>query len=141
MADWIKSVTMDLFFDMIGQAAVGNGSCAVVTSFKLGYGWVDETGDTPVLSDLTGTETDIPGIIFTGTKLDGDMIVNYSGGVLMCQCIVDQGSISQPEKVSCIGIYDQENNIMAAAVFYPDWITPDEEYRINVYLNFPTSGA
>lgn len=138
---WIKTTTMDTFFDRIGQKAIGIGSCAVITSFKIGYGWVNESGAEPVIDDLDGTQTDIPGTFFTGTIVDGDMSVAYSGGVILCQCTIEEGALSEASKASVIGIYDQDGGLIAAAVFYPDWITPDEEYRINVHINFPTSGA
>lgn len=141
MSDWIKTTTMDWFFTRIGQAAIGTGSCAVITSFKVGYGWVDESGAEPVLADLDGTQTDVPGAFFTGTVADGDMIVGYSGGVLLSQCTIATGELIEAQKASVIGLYDQDDELLAAAVFYPDWVTPDEDYKINVHMNFPTSGA
>jgi hypothetical protein len=141
MADYIKTVTCDSYFNSIGAVSAGSGgSCPVITSFKVGYGWVDEAGETPILTDLNGTETNVPGIFFTGTKADLDMTVSYSGGTLLMQCVVAEGSVSEPEKASAIGIFDQNGNMIAAAAFYPDWITPTEEYRINVYINFPVFG-
>jgi hypothetical protein len=139
--EWVKTATADWFFERVGRAALGEGACAQVTSFKLGYGWVDESTSPPTLSDLTGAETEIPGVFFSGSIAEGKMLASYSGGVLLCQCIVEAGDLLAAEKASAIGIYDQDGGLIAAAVFYPDWVTPDEEYRTNVYVNFPTSGA
>lgn len=141
MADYIKTVTCDAYFNSIGSVASGaGGSCPVITSFQVGYGWVDETGETPILTDLEGTEDEVPGSFFTGTKADLDMTVSYSGGTVLIQCVVAEGSVSVPQKASAIGIFDQSGNMISAAAFYPDWITPTEEYRVNVYMNFPISG-
>lgn len=141
MSDWIKTTASDQFYQRIGNAAMASGSCAQATLFKVGYGWVDEGVSPPLLTTLTGAETDIPGAFLTGTKVDGEMTVSYSGGVLLIQCTVEAGSVSAATKMSTIGIYDQDGGLMAAAVFYPDWLTPDEECVLSVYINFPTSGA
>ena len=139
--EWIKTTTMDWFFERVGLAAIGTGSCAQIASFKIGYGWVDESGSTPILMDLTGAETAIPGEFYEGTVVGGQLAITYSGGVLLCACTVPEGALSEAHKASVIGLYDQDGELLAAAVFYPDWMTPDEEYRLNVNINFPTSGA
>lgn len=141
MSDWIKTKAMDLFFNRIGAAAKGTGTCAQFTTFKVGYGWVDESGETPELSALVGDETDIPAEFFVGSVTGGQMTVDYSIGVITCQCTIPVDSLVAPEKASVIGIFDQDDGLIAAAVFYPDWVLPEEEYRLNVYLNFPTSGV
>lgn len=136
MADWIKGVTMDEFFNRIGNVAAGNGgACPILSTFKFGFGYVDESGGTPDLLDIPSTLEEIPGVVLTG-----DLGVTYNGGKILCTCLVKEGDVVAPIKVSVAGIYDTTGALIAAANFYPDWITPDEEYRVNIGLVFTANG-
>jgi hypothetical protein len=36
-----------------------------------------------------------------------------------------------------VGLYDQDGDLVAACVTYPDWIVPDEDFRANLTVAFP----
>jgi hypothetical protein len=134
MADtaWLRAKILNRYYDKVGNVAAGAGACPVITTFGVGYGLVDESGDTPVLAAIPPDLAAVPAEFHVGAP-----VVAYSNGNLVSQCIVPQGSVGSPVKGNVVGLYDQAGDLVAVCTTYPDWITPDEDFRVNITMSFP----
>lgn len=115
--------------------SLGGGECVKLKKFKFGLGWYNGNMDNPILQapPLNDPATnDIPGAFYTGTF--GTDALTVTGNKVVAKCHIPEGSVSKPEKVSVVGLYDQSNNLVAAAVFVPGYVVPDGGFGINCIL-------
>lgn len=137
MSDEIFQISeiMNRYYEKVGKAAAGEGSCPVFTTFEAGYGFVDENvpeGEIPVLSSVPADLEEIPNVFYTG-----DVEAQYSNGATIAKCEIPTGALPSPQKCSVIGIKDQFGDLVAVCVTLPDWVTPTEAYITYPTINFP----
>jgi hypothetical protein len=129
---WKRAEIQTRLYEKIGQSLVGTGPCPRIVSFKAGYGLVDETTSPPTLEPLPLSATDVPGLIVSGTP-DASM----SEGRSLFICAIPEDAVSGPQKCSIIGLYDQDDDLVALASFLPEWLSPGKRYENFVYITFP----
>lgn len=131
-SQWLQAKILNRYYNRIAAAAQASGTCPQIAKFGLGYGYVNETQSPPELSSIPGTIAAVPSEFYTGIP-----VFDYSGGTLSVQCSVPQGTFGSPVKCNFAGLYDQDDILIAAAVYYPDWISPEDDWLTNVYIVFP----
>lgn len=132
---WQTSKLMNRYYDKIGRAAADLGVCPKFKTFKAGYGYVDENvaeGQTPLLQAIPADLEEVPNSFYTG-----NVSVSYSNGTTLVRCEIPQGAVSAPVKCNVIGVYDQDDELVAVCATLPDWVTPSEVYRAYPAITFP----
>ena len=131
--NWQSSKILNTYYEKVARAAAGIGSCPVITSFKAGFGYVDETDPAaPFIEELPGGIDSVPAVFY-----EGGATAQYSNGIVAVVCQIPLGAVSEPTRFSVVGIYDQDDELIAISVTLPDWITPNETYDIYPTLTFP----
>lgn len=135
MAVWQIAKLLNRYYEKVGRAAADEGSCPKFKTFKAGFGYVNESvaaGELPILLPVPANLESVPNTFFTGA-----VQVSYSNGTTLVRCEIPQGGVSQPCKCNFIGVYDQDNELVAVCVSLPDWVTPSEAYRAYPAITFP----
>jgi hypothetical protein len=109
--------------------------CPKITRFRLGYGLVDESGETPVLQAIPDNLETLPGVFFEGVPASA-----ASEGRALFTCAAPAGSVNMPTRYSCVGLYDQDDDLVAVGVRLPMYLTPDEDYTARPFIDFPSEG-
>lgn len=130
---WQQSRLLNRYYEKVGLAAIGKGSCPHFTEFRAGYGLVDDADSShPVLKPIPPNLTDIPSEFYRGLVES-----SFSNGVVLCKCEIPQGAVGTPVRHNLIGIFDQEGDLVAVCQTLPDWVTPTEIYRAFPAVTFP----
>jgi len=128
-----RSKLLNAYYEKVGKAAAGMGSCPRFTEFRAGYGLVNTSDpDKPVLENIPANMTEVPSEFYRGI-----VEVEYSNGVTLCKCEIPVGAVSEPTKYNLIGIFDQDGDLVAVCTTFPDWVTPTEADRSYPALTFP----
>lgn len=130
--DWQAAKLLNLYYEKVGKAAAGKGSCPQFTEFRAGFGLLDESVVPPKLLPIPPNMTTIPDEFYRGL-----VEVEYSNGVTLCKCEIPQAAVGAPVRHSLIGICDQDGDLVAVCLTLPDWVTPTEIYRAFPALTFP----
>ena len=132
-AVWQQAKLLNRYYEKVGRAAAGQGSCPRFVEFRAGYGLVDESDPAnPVLLPIPPNMKDVPNEFYRGL-----VEASYSAGVTLCKCEIPQGAVGTPVRHNIIGIYDQDSELVAVCVTLPDWVTPTEIYRAFPAMSFP----
>jgi len=130
---WQQAKLLNRYYEKVGRAAAGDGSCPRFVEFRAGFGLVQEDNPAnPVLLPIPPGMKDIPEEFYRGT-----VEVSYSAGVTLCKCEIPQGAVGAPVRHNLVGIYDQDSELVAVCVTLPDWVTPSEIYRAFPAVTFP----
>jgi len=132
---WEGSLLLNRYYEKVGRAAAGIGTCPRFTTFKAGYGFVDEDvpdGEVPTILTVPADLEEVPSVFYSG-----NVVASYSNGSTLCQCTIPEAGVSTPKKCSVIGVYDQDAELVAVCVTLPDWVTPSEQYTAYPSINFP----
>lgn len=128
-----RSKLLNAFYVKTAMCAAGQRSGPTFSTFRAGYGLVDETDPlAPVMLDIPANMQDIPNVFY-----DGTLVSEYSDGVVLCSCEIPAGSVSTPKKYSVLGIYDQDGDLVTVCTKLPDWFSPNESDRCSASLTFP----
>lgn len=130
---WKRAEIQTRLYDKIGQSLTGVGPCPQVASFVAGYGHIDETTSPPTLQELPLDATSVPGAIYSGVPE-----ASMSDGRALFVCAIPEDAVTAPEKCTVIGLFDQDDDLVALASFLPEWLTPGKRYENFVYITFPT---
>lgn len=132
-AVWHQARLLNRYYDKVGMAAAGQGSCPRFVEFRAGFGLVDESDPVnPVLLPIPPGMKDVPNEFYRG-----HVESSYSAGVTLCKCEIPQGAVGTPVRHNIIGVYDQDSELVAVCVTLPDWVTPMETYRAFPAMAFP----
>lgn len=124
---------LNKYYEKVGLAAAGKGSCPHFSEFRAGFGLVDESDpEAPVLQEIPANLTEIPREFYRGM-----VEAEYSNGSTVCKCEIPAGGVSVPTRYNLIGILDQDGDLVAVCSTFPDWVTPTESDRSYPTLNFP----
>lgn len=129
---WKRAEIQTRLYEKIGRSLVGVGPCPRITRFAAGYGLVDESTDPPTLTELPLAAEDVPAVIFSGAP-----VASMSDGRALFLCAIPEDAVAEPAKCTVIGLYDQDDELVALASFLPEWLTPGKRYENLVYITFP----
>jgi hypothetical protein len=129
---WKRAEIQTRLYDKIGQSLTGVGPCPRVASFAAGYGHIDETTNPPTLESLPLSASEVPGFITSGIPE-----ASMSDGRALFVCAIPEDAVSAPQKCNIIGLYDQDDELVALASFLPEWLAPGKRYENFVYITFP----
>lgn len=133
-AAWKQARILPRLYEREAAALVGAAPCVVITTFRLGFGWLGAgTGGVPEPLPPPSGADDIPGVLY-----EGEILGAPNGTTALVQCLVPEGAVSSPAQASVIGLFDQTGALVAAVTFLPEWITPDKRYEHHVHVTFPT---
>ncbi|GAB6035889.1 hypothetical protein JCM15519_04480 [Fundidesulfovibrio butyratiphilus] len=132
---WKRTKTLPMLGYKMARSICDQIPCPKITKFRLGYGLVDESGDTPALQAIPDDLDTLPGVFFEGAPTPA-----ASEGRALFVCPVPAGSVPVATKYSCIGLYDQDDDLVAVGLRLPTWITPDSDYTARPFIDFPTEG-
>lgn len=128
-----RSKLTNKYYEKVAKSAAGSGVCPKFEYFMAGFGYVDRTDpDNPILLDIPATITEIPNVFYRGL-----VTAEYSNGQTVCCCEIPVGAVSTKTKYNLIGIFDQEDDLVAVCSILPDWITPTESDKTYPTLTFP----
>lgn len=133
--EFSRATILPKFYDRIAGTIAGTETPMVITSFKFGHGYIDETTNPPTFLQVPDTITAIPAAFYTGTTecLAAD-------GRVLVRCHMPVGGVSTPKKMSMAGFYDGQGNLIAVLQSLPDWLTPTDDHIAFGYLDFPNLG-
>lgn len=138
---WQQAILLNRYYEKVGRAAADQGHCPRFREFRAGFapGLVDETAvdeatgrPKPTLLPIPPDLESIPNEFFRAA-----VEVGYSDGVTLCKCEIPQGGVAVPKEHNIIGIYDQDDDLVAACTTLTDWVTPSEVYRAFPAVTFP----
>lgn len=132
---WQQARLLNKYYEKVGKAAAGvaGSQCPRFTLFGAGFGYVDETDpNNPDLLPIPADLTKVPSEFYKD-----QVTVSYSKGVTLCKCEIPNNAVDKPVRHNLIGIYDQDNELVAVCTTLPDWITPTEIYRAYPAITFP----
>lgn len=128
-----RSKLLNRYYEKVGKAGAGLGSCPKFTEFRAGYGLVDTSDpEHPILLNIPANMTEVPNEFYRGL-----LTAEYSNGVLLCKCEIPAGAVAKPVQFNLIGIFDQDGDLIAVCTSFPDWVTPTEADRSYPSLTFP----
>jgi hypothetical protein len=136
VAEWKRTTLLPLLYWKLARSFCDLLPCPRITSFTLGFGYVDESGETPTFQLIPDDLDAIPGAFFQGTPEPA-----ASEGRALFSCAVPAGSVAAPTRCSMIGLFDQDGDLVAVGQFLPDWINPDESNTYRPFIDFPTTGG
>jgi len=134
VTEWKRTAILPLFYWKMARSFCDLLPCPRIKKFKLGFGYVDESGTTPVFLPIPDDLADIPEAFFEGVPEAA-----ASEGRALFSCVVPTGSVAAPTRCSMLGLYDQDGDLVAVGQFLPDWITPDESNIFRPLIDFPTT--
>ncbi len=129
---WQVSKLLNKYYEKVGQAAAGNGSCPRFTSFQAGFGFIDESTTPPTILGIPATTTEVPEVFYSGS-----VTCAFSNGATIVTCEIPRGAVEEPVKCNTIGVLDQDGELVAICVTLPDWVTPTEIYRAYPTVTYP----
>lgn len=131
---WQLAILLDRYYEKVGKAAAGLGSCPKFMEFRAGYApdLLDTSTVPPTLLPIPRDMTEIPNEFYRA-----EVVASYSNGVTLCKCEIPQSGVSAPVPHNIIGIFDQDGELDAVALTLPDWVTPSEIYRAYPAIMFP----
>ncbi len=131
---WQLAILLDRYYEKVGKAAAGMGSCPKFVEFRAGYApdLMDNTAVPPSLLPIPRDMVDIPNEFYRA-----EVVASYSNGVTLCKCEIPQSGVSAPVQHNIIGLFDQDGDLVAVALTLPDWVTPSEVYRAYPAITFP----
>lgn len=134
--DFSRATILPKFYERLGQTIAGTGTPMVITSFKFGYGYIDETTNPPTFLQVPDTITAIPAAFYTGNTE-----CLYDSGRVLVRCHMPAGGVATPKKMSMAGFFDGQGNLVAVLQNLPDWLTPTDDHTAYGYLDLPNLGA
>lgn len=134
---WKSAKLFPRFYDGIANAMV-NGHCRRIAKFKFGFGYIDDTQDPPALLEIPDDLADIPNVLFEAEFTPEEL--SYSDGRILARCHMPQGSLTEPRRYSMTGIYDDQDNLLAATLDLPAWLVPSTRHTTYSYIDFPHVG-
>jgi len=130
---WKQARVLGAYYSRLARALLGETACPVARTFRIAPGWLDDTKDPPQPVEPPFDASALPADpVFSGT-VSG----SASDKSALLTCVVPEGAVSAPTRVTAIGIYDQSDTLIAAASFLPEWITPDKEFENLIHVTFP----
>ncbi len=132
---WKRAEIQTRLYGKMARSLTSLGACPRITSFRAGYGWIDESGETPELLPLPTNAEGIPGEIFSGSPE-----ASLSDGRALFVCAIPEDAVATPRKCTVIGLFDHEGELAAVASFLPEWLTPGKRYENLIYITFPLAG-
>ena len=128
-----RSKLLNRYYEKVAKAAAGIGHCPRFWEFGAGFGLVDQSDVAhPKLLDIPANMSEVPNEFYRA-----ELTAEYSQGVTMCACEIPAGAVSEPVQYNLIGIYDQDNELVAVCTTFPDWVTPTEAERVMPALAYP----
>lgn len=130
-----RSKLLNRYYEKVGRAFAGVGSCPRAVTFSAGYGLVNEAvadGALPELLNIPADIEDVTNVFYTGS-----VTAAYSNGATVCNCEIPKGAVSNAVKCNMIGIYDNDGELIAVCTTLPDWVTPTEGYKFLPTITFP----
>lgn len=131
---WKGARLLPRFYERSAMGAAGIQPPFKFGRFGMGYGYIDDSTNPPTLEPIPDDLSVIPNEFYSGTFSADDFV--YNNGLLMMRCHMPRGGISESKQYSVIGIYDEQDNLLAASVTLPSWVSSDEAIGINVYINY-----
>ena len=131
---WKQARVLGGLYQKLAASLAGEAACPRIASFKIAYGWIDTSGDTPVPQEPPFDAADLPG----SAIYSGAVTASASDKSTLITAVVPEGAVSAPTEATVIGLYDQADALVAAVTFLPEWITPDKRYEHLIHLTFPT---
>lgn len=131
---WKKALLLPRFYERSALSASGIQPVLKFAKFGLGYGYINESTSPPTPEEIPDNLSKIPNEFYTGTFTSDDFV--YNNGLLMMRCQMPRGSISEPKQYSMVGIYDEQDNLLAVSVTVSSWVSPDEAVGVNAYINY-----
>lgn len=132
-AAWQQAKLLNRYYEKVGLAAAGQGHCPRFVEFGAGYGCVNDTDPAhPVLLNIPPDLAAVPSEFYRAP-----VEVAYSDGVTLCKCEIPKNAVVTPVRHNLIGVYDQDDELVAVCTTLPDWVTPDEIYRAFPAITFP----
>ena len=132
---WKKAKILPKLYERVGKSLAGLEGCPKITHFKIGYGFIDETKNPPILKNLPDDMTDIPNVIYEGTTEN-----DFSDNKSLFKCVIPETAVAEPTKATVIGLFEDNGNLLAAVSFLPEWLYPEKTYEDYVYIVFPQGG-
>lgn len=130
---WKRTKILPLLGYKMARSMCGQIACPKIEKFRLGYGLVNDAVNPPVLLPIPDDLEVLPGVFFVGAPQSA-----ASDNRALFACPVPAGSVAVPTRYSCIGLYDQDDDLVAVGVTLPEWLTPDKDYTARPYIDFPT---
>jgi hypothetical protein len=130
-----SAIILDRFYEKVGRAAAGIGQCPRIIKFKAGYGYLNESvpeGKPPEILSVPYDLEEVPEPFYTGS-----VDAQFSNGSTLVKCTIPEGGIATSKRCSVIGLYDQDEELVAMCVALPDWVKPSQEYTVYPSINFP----
>ena len=133
---WQQAKLLNAYYIKVAKAAVNQGGCPRFTSFRAGFapqleGPLDERGN-PTVADIPAGMQSVPNEFYRGI-IEG----HYSGDTALAVCEIPKNAAPSPVKFNFIGIFDQDDDMVAACVTLTDWLTPEELDRSYLAVTFP----
>ncbi len=133
---WQQAKLLNAYYRKVGLAAVGQGACPHFQLFRAGYDPAlegpENENNVPTVADIPMSYREVPNVFYKGT-IDG----KFSEDTALCVCEIPKGAVSEPKHFNVVGIYDQDDELVAACVTLTDWITPEELDRSYLAVQFP----
>lgn len=133
--EWKRTTILPRLYWKLARAFCDQLPCPRIRAFRLGYGYIDDSGATPQIQTIPDDLADIPAVFFAGTPESA-----ASDGRALFSCVVPEGAVAVPTRCSMLGLYDQDDELVAVAQFLPAWINPDEANTYRPFIDFPTEG-
>lgn len=130
---WQQAKLLNRYYEKVGRAAAGMGCCPQFVEFAAGYGLVeDEDSSNPALLPIPPDIAEIPNAFYRAP-----VEAAYNDGSTICKCEIPQTAVGKPTRHNLIGVFDQDNDLVAVCQTLPDWVTPSEIYRAFPAITFP----
>ncbi len=134
ISEWRRTTLLPLLYYKLARSFCDLLPCPRIQTFKLGAGYVDESGSSPLFQSVPDDLTEIPEVFF-----QGEPEAAASEGRALFSCVAPVGAVATPTRCSMLGLYDQDGDLVAVGQFLPLWVNPDEANTFRPYIDFPTT--
>lgn len=133
--NWKSAKIMPRFYNSIARAMIGEGGCRKIATFKMGYGYLDDTVSPPTILEVEDDLEDIPNVFHEGVPT-----LTFRDGRILARCHMPDGSVTEPRHYSLTGLYDDQGDLVAVSVDLPTWVVPSDRHTTFTYVDFPNVG-